>query len=156
MTMEKRKRRNILPINMELNISIKKMNVKIWKVTEIFFDSNIKETIENYSTTMNCESNEHVMYPSEILLKCKNEKRLFSSEYAMRNALVCETHKNNSVFHRVEVFGESLLTLMNDLKHKWRSKSKTHGTNANDQGNNVFKKKNKLTLATKSNQINTW
>ena len=126
---------------------------------EIFFDSNIKETIENYSTTMTFESNEPLMYPSEIFSKCKNEKKLFSSESAIGNALVCETHRNNSVFHMVEEFDfydESLLTLMNDLKHKSRSKSKTHETNQNNHGSNIHKKKNKLIITTKSNNINTF
>ena len=33
-------------------------------IEDIIFDSNIKETIDNYSTTMTCDSNEQLMYPS--------------------------------------------------------------------------------------------
>ena len=39
-------------------------------IEDIIFDSNIKETIDNYSTTMTCDSNEQLMYPSEIYKKC--------------------------------------------------------------------------------------
>ena len=140
------------------NVNTCNNNNEMKGTNEIFFDSNIKETIENYSTTMTCESNEHLVYPSEILLKCDKEKNLFSSESAIGNALICTTNHNNSVFHMIEnldFYDESLLTLMNDLKQRSsRSRSKPCDNNQDNHNVNINKKKNKLILTTKQNQIN--
>ena len=62
-------------------------------IDDIIFDSYIKETIENYSTTMTCESNEKLVYPSEIYKKCSKTDVDFSeSEIGIIN--------NNNKFHR--------------------------------------------------------
>ena len=102
-------------------------------VEDVIFDSNIKETIDNYSTTMTCDSNEQLIYPSDIYKKCKQKNNIviqvnddvnFSeSEIGMNynksksNLLIqneCGCDNN-----------ESILMIMRDLKNKSRSKSKS-------------------------------
>lgn len=87
-------------------------------IDDIIFDSYIKETIENYSTTMTCESNEKLIYPSEIYKKCAKTDIDFSeSEIGIIN--------NNKSNLFLQDNNESILVIMRDLKNRSRSKSKS-------------------------------
>lgn len=88
-------------------------------IDDIIFDSYIKETIENYSTTMTCESNEKLVYPSEIYKKCaKTDVDFSESEIGIIN-------NNNKSNLFLQDNNESILVIMRDLKNRSRSKSKS-------------------------------
>ena len=65
---------------------LKKKEEKIPIQGEIIFNTSIKEKIENYSTTMTCDSNEQLIYPSEIYKKCQEvDKRINKNDIINNN-----------------------------------------------------------------------
>jgi hypothetical protein len=65
---------------------LKKKEEKIPIEGEIIFNTSIKEKIENYSTTMTCDSNEQLIYPSEIYKKCQEvDKRINKNDIINNN-----------------------------------------------------------------------
>ena len=98
---------------------------------QIIFDSTIKETIENYSTTMTCESNEALICSVEVFNEhdiksffTKNGEITFTSnEFDLCGIAASNRHLQND--NDVDNDNESILAIMKDLKNKSKSKSKS-------------------------------
>ena len=133
-------------------------------IEDIIFDSNIKETIDNYSTTMTCDSNEQLMYPSEIYKKCNaisnpnmlikvNDNNVDFSE----SEIVNNKSKSNLFIQNENDFdnNESIVVIMNDLKNKSRSKSKSKLTNRYKTQTNLNRKYQNISLNNKKSFTKT-
>ncbi len=116
-------------IYFDYNYGIKKENIKEEKneLKEIIFNADIRETLENYSTTMTYDSNEQLIYPIEIYNKCRNDyrnnsscKNMNFSQSEIINLNKDYINQNNNDFDN----NESLVNIINDLKKKSRSKEK--------------------------------
>ena len=116
-------------IYFDYNYGIKKENIKEEKneLKEIIFNADIRETLENYSTTMTYDSNEQLIYPIEIYNKCRNDyrnnsscKNMNFSQSEIVNLNKDYINQNNNDFDN----NESLVNIINDLKKKSRSKEK--------------------------------
>ena len=64
---------------------LKKKEEKLPIQDEIIFNTSIKEKIENYSTTMTCDSNEQLIYPSEIYKKCQEVDKKINKNNIINN-----------------------------------------------------------------------
>ncbi|MCQ2816885.1 MAG: hypothetical protein MJ252_06445 [archaeon] len=132
---------------------------------DIFFETNIRETIENYSTTMTCESHEPLLFPADILRKCNEEKlskeKKNKKENITRNIYIQDEKKdtiNENEGYNLLSFSESginrneertednesLLSIMENLKHKAKIKEekpqvKTHLKKEKNQTDNLDK-----------------
>ena len=133
-------------------------------IEDIIFDSNIKETIDNYSTTMTCDSNEQLMYPSEIYKKCNaisnpnmlikvNDNNVDFSE----SEIVNSKSKSNLFIQNENDFdnNESIVVIMNDLKNKSRSKSKSKLTSRYKTQTNLNRKYQNISLNKKKSFTKT-
>ena len=97
---------------------------------EIIFNTSIKDSIENYSTTITCDSNEQLIYPSEIYKKCKEynksikcnkNKKIILSKKASYNSILSESiNYNKSILHLNDDIDdcESLVNIIKGLKNK--------------------------------------
>ena len=100
---------------------------------QIIFDSTIKETIENYSTTMTCESNEALICSVEVFNEndiksffTKNGEITFTSnEFDLCGITAANRHMRNYNDVDIDNDNESILAIMKDLKNKSKSKSKS-------------------------------
>ena len=99
---------------------------------QIIFDSTIKETIENYSTTMTCESNEALICSVEVFNEndiksffTKNSEITFTSnEFDLCGITAANRYMQN--YNDIDNDNnESILAIMKDLKNKSKSKSKS-------------------------------
>ncbi len=77
---------------------LKKKEEKIPIQGEIIFNTSIKEKIENYSTTMTCDSNEQLIYPSEIYKKCQEEDKKIN-----KNTIINNNNNNNNNFNNNKI-----------------------------------------------------
>ena len=107
---------------------------------QIIFDSTIKETIENYQTTMTCESNEELICNVDVFnhndmktFFTKNEEVTFTSNEFDIGV------PQHIIYNDIDVENESILIIMNDLKNKNKSKSPLrvkNNNNCNSSNNN--------------------
>ena len=126
----------------------------------IIFNDTIKETIENYSTTITCESKEQLIYPSEIYKKCLEDNKMHNS-----NSLIINRINNN--FSESEILlnsNKSNFIIQNDNDSiinmlKFLTKKKNNNNNSNKKIikqksiNNILEKPeiNKRKAISKSN-----
>ena len=114
---------------------------------EIIFNTSIKDSIENYSTTITCDSNEQLIYPSEIYKKCKecnksikcnNNKKIILRKKSSYNSIFSESiNYNKSILHFNDDIDdcESLVNIIKGLKNK----------NNDEKENRIKDNKNKIT-----------
>jgi hypothetical protein len=81
---------------------------------EIIFNTSIKDSIENYSTTITCDSNEQLIYPSEIYKKCKEYNKSIKCN---NNKKIILTKKSsyNSIFSESINYNKSILLINDDI-----------------------------------------
>ena len=79
---------------------------------ERIFNTSIKDSIDNYSnysTTMTCDSNEQLIYPSEIYKKCNEYK------YIINKQIISKKSSHNSIFSESINFNKSILLQSGDI-----------------------------------------
>ena len=122
----------------------------------IIFNDSIKETIENYSTTITCESKEQLVYPSEIYKKCLEDNKMHN-----KNSLII--NRINNIFSESEILLNSNKSnfiiqnendsIINMLKFLTKKKNSNKKIIKQKSINNILEKpeKNKRKAISKSN-----
>ena len=129
------------------------------------FNADIRETLENYSTTMTYDSNEQLIYPIDIYNNCKIDciknkiiqSNNFNSSFSESKITINDNkdninQNNNNDSNNDSDISESLLNLFNDLKKKpITKKNKTKKENEeSNKSNNISEKKKDLKIKTRN------
>ena len=129
------------------------------------FNTDIRETLENYSTTMTYDSNEQLIYPIDIYNNCKIDciknkiiqSNNFNSSFSESKITINDNkdninQNNNNDSNNDSDISESLLNLFNDLKKKpITKKNKTKKENEeSNKSNNISEKKKDLKIKTRN------
>ena len=116
------------------------------------FNADIRETLENYSTTMTYDSNEQLFYPIDIYNKCKTDNikntiiqsNNFNSSFSESKITVNDNKDNiNQNNNNDSDISESLLNLFNDLKKNQIFKQKKLKKKMKNQINQIIYQKRK-------------
>ena len=124
------------------------------------FNTDIRETLENYSTTMTYDSNEQLIYPIDIYNKCKSDiknkiiqSNIINSSFSESKITINDNKDNlNQNINNDSDISMSLINLFFDLKKKpINKKSKTKKENEeSNKSNNISEKKKDLKIKTRN------